>query len=116
MRSEIEKIGKRVAAQNPNHQALKNAREWWKTGNKYSNHDFDVLQALISAVEVHTLHTFNEDADQVVQVEFEVTGEDEVTIRGFQPYSLTKPCSVQVVDKKTARVTYLNLKAYGYHK
>lgn len=45
---QIVETGKRLAKIRPNSQALKNAREWWKSGSRYSNHDFDVLQAMSS--------------------------------------------------------------------
>jgi hypothetical protein len=46
----IVQAGKELAAINPNSNALKAAREWWKAGcySQYSNQDFDILGGLLS--------------------------------------------------------------------
>jgi len=43
--------GKKLAASDPSHLALKYAREWWAAGgfSRYSNEDTGVLQSLLSA-------------------------------------------------------------------
>lgn len=45
-RQQIENLGKTLARLLPDSKVLPSARDWWKTGNLYSNHDFDVLQSL----------------------------------------------------------------------
>ena len=46
MRNEIKVAAKKLVTKNPNSKAVANARSWWKTGNLYSNHDFDILNEI----------------------------------------------------------------------
>jgi hypothetical protein len=43
----------------PNHPAIESARQWWKTSCRYSNHDGDVLQRLISVITVEFKASLN---------------------------------------------------------
>ena len=51
IREQIKIAGKQLAERIPESKALPLAREWWKTGSKYSNHDLDVLQSLRSEIQ-----------------------------------------------------------------